>query len=382
MSSERIVILGGGIAGLATAWFLAERGARDVVVVERETGLARHATAQNAAILRTAMPDPIGESLARESAEFLRSPPRGFAQRPLVDECGLVVTTARGELSPEWARRLSTRPRSEVTELTAARFARIAPHFAALDARAFLFPREGVVDLAALVSGFAEGARERGVRFELGAEVREIDAASSRVLLARGGAIEADRIVIAAGAWAGQLARRAGSQIDVRPTRRHVLVTRSSDAIDRRWPIVWSDAGEFYARVENGALLVCPCDEVGVDPDALAIGAEELAHTRRKMAQHVPRFAELPAQRFWAGIRTHSMDERFAVGPDPDLERVFWVAGLGGHGITCSAIVGRIAADGLTGAAHAHPLAAHLDPARFVAQPAPTAAASTARAVP
>jgi len=45
MSTESIVILGGGITGLATAWFLAERGSE----------LARHATAQNAPILRTAI---------------------------------------------------------------------------------------------------------------------------------------------------------------------------------------------------------------------------------------------------------------------------------------------------------------------------------------
>ena len=78
MQRSGILIVGGGIGGVATAWSLARRGAEGVVLLERERQLGAHATAQNAAILRTPTPDALVESLSREGADFLRAPPAGF----------------------------------------------------------------------------------------------------------------------------------------------------------------------------------------------------------------------------------------------------------------------------------------------------------------
>ena len=69
-------------------------------------------------------------------------------------------------------------------------------------------------------------------------------------------------------------------------------------------------------------------------------------------------------------MRTLTRDGRFVVGPDPDLEGLFWVAGLGGHGMTCGPEVGRIAAARLCGESSGDPMVESLDPARLFALPA------------
>ena len=69
MEQRRVVIVGAGIAGAATAWQLARRGAA-VTVLEREDAADRHSSGRNAAILRTSMEDPILHLLARESLAF------------------------------------------------------------------------------------------------------------------------------------------------------------------------------------------------------------------------------------------------------------------------------------------------------------------------
>ena len=88
---------------------------------------------------------------------------------------------------------------------------------------------------------------------------------------------------------------------------------------------------------------------------AVALLAEKLEHA-------FPRLADLPIQRTWAGYRTLTPDGRFVIGPDPSLAGFVWCAGLGGHGVTTSAAVGRLAAQAVLGEAvppeHA--------PARFV----------------
>jgi glycine/D-amino acid oxidase-like deaminating enzyme len=384
MSDRGVLIVGGGIAGVATAWFLARRGASEVVLVEREPLLGRHATAQNAAILRTPMPDEVTESLARESAEFLRAPPSGFTDVPLVDECGIVIASGHGEAElADWEKRLDAHTRRNVgreihvERLSDARRRELAPHFQAAAASAWFVARDGRIDNAALMSAFESGARRAGVRFELGATVRElaVDRAGEQatesmprvrgVRLSDGRALDASITVIAAGGWAGALGREAGSRVTLRPTRRHLLVTGSDARVDPRWPVVWSEADPFYARPESGGLMLCACDEVDVDPDRLEVVPDERERVLAKTARHLPRFADVRAQHFWAGVRTLTHDDRFVIGPDADVGGLFWVAGLGGHGMTCSAAIGRLAADWIVDGASAHPAAAHVEPARF-----------------
>jgi glycine/D-amino acid oxidase-like deaminating enzyme len=376
MSEPRVILIGGGIAGVAAAWFLARRGETRVVLVEREPHLGSQATAQNAAILRTSMPDALTEELARESAEFLRDPPRGFSSVPLVEECGVVIASAcDASERASWQTRLDARAERgrggeppDVERLTPDRLRAIAPHFEAHARSAWLLVREGRIDNAALMHAFESGARARGVRFETEAAVREIVLERSRaagVRLADGRVLRAERTVIAAGGWAERLGRAAGSRVELRPTRRHLVVTEIDARVDARWPVVWTDGDPFYARPESGGLMLCACDEVDVEPDELRALPEERERALEKTARYLPGFADARAAHYWAGIRTLTHDDRFVIGRDPDVEGLGWIAGLGGHGMTCSAAIGRLAADLILDGTSAHPAAKALDPARF-----------------
>lgn len=363
---QRILIVGGGIAGLATAWWLARRGVQDVLVVEAGPRLGAQATAQNAAILRTPMPDRVGEELGCEGAEFLRSPPAGFASAPLLDPCGLLLVAERGsEGARIWAERLARRTHVDVRELDTAGLHAHAPHVNAEDARSFLLPREGRIDVPMLVAAFERGAREGGVRFELRARVRELLPDARGVRLHDGRVLEADRVVLAAGAWAAPLAASAGSRIALQPTRRHLLVTRTSRRVDPRWPVVWRDDEPFYARPEAGGMMLSACDEEPIDPDALTAEPRELVRTHALARQFLRLDDPLEPARFWAGIRTNAADGRFAIGPDPDVAGLVWVGALGGHGITCAEPVGRIAAEWIVDGASGHDLAPEMDPGRL-----------------
>jgi D-arginine dehydrogenase len=83
-----LVIVGGGFAGAATAWWLAQRGERDVVVIEREAICGAHASGKNAALCRAIADDDDTTALTARGAAFLRSPPAGFATVPLLARTG------------------------------------------------------------------------------------------------------------------------------------------------------------------------------------------------------------------------------------------------------------------------------------------------------
>jgi D-arginine dehydrogenase len=136
--------------------------------------------------------------------------------------------------------------------------------------------------------------------------------------------------------------------------------------VDPRWPVVWRDDDPFYARPEAGGLLLSACDEEPIDAARLAVEPRELARTLDAARRHLAPQLGLQPRRFWAGIRTHAADSRFVIGPDPDVAGLVWAGALGGHGITCAEPAGRIAAEWILDGASAHPLAAELDPRRFV----------------
>ncbi len=358
----RIVIVGGGIAGLSTAWHLAHLGATDIVLIEREPALGTQATSQNAAILRTATDDPALFALASRSARFLADPPAGF-DRPLLERCGMVLVTPPESPAPE-----CFGPPAE--PLTADRVRALAPSLTRSRGTAWWLAGEGRVNLTALIAGFERGTRSAGVRHVLGQTVRRLLPDGRGVELQGGTHVDADHTVLAAGAWAAPLARAAGSRVDLTPTRRHLLVTQRDERIDPRGPILWSEVDDIYVRPDSGGLMVCPCDEEQVDPDTLAASTTMLALSKTKCAAAFDAFEPRKPARFWAGLRTHAPDQRFVIGRDPDVAGLVWAAGLGGNGITCCAAVGELAAAAVLDRAMPSELVEPFSPARFSAAPA------------
>ncbi|MCH2104541.1 MAG: FAD-binding oxidoreductase [Planctomycetes bacterium] len=368
-----ILIIGGGIAGAATAWHLAQRGARDVTLIEREGDFGAHATSQNAAILRTFTEGDATAALAHETAALLSSPPEGFTQVPLLDQKGLILQLGlAGE--QELVRWLDTKPDPDkVISLDAAALRERFPWYSGPTEGAYLVEDEGEIDVAALLEAYLRGAREAGVELRAGTGVTRFLRSATGVegvVLASGEELRASKIIICAGGWAGQLAEAAGSELRLEARRRHLMVTSTDDTIDPSWPIFWSYPEAFYTRPESGGMLLCACDEEVVEPDACRVEPEVGEQIAEKASRLIEGVMDAGCAHLWAGMRTFTSDDDFLIGPDPDVDGLFWAAALGGHGVSCSAGVGRLAAAHLLDEEPSDKTARALDPRRFrVAQP-------------
>ena len=387
-----VLIVGGGIAGLSSAYFLARAGV-DVVLVEAAAALGTHSTGQNAAILRTLIADPLLTAIGRNGAAFLQHPPAGFTSGPLIDPVGLLLTADKGRVGDfeTWLAAAGSAPYPECAAepITKRDARRRAPFLAHPDDAAFApdepvgvwMPGEGHIDIAALVAAFAKGATAPGPD---GRPARILSSAPLDSLVMAGGSvaggrlrdgrrIDCARVLFTGGAWAEVLARDAGSPLRFAPRRRHLVVTvppNPKHPVDPRWPIVWNHSQapgrSFYARPESPGLLICACDEtelapagrpdeVSCPPDAACL--EDVA---RAAATFLPDFADAGVHSWWAGWRTFPTGSQvhgghFAIGADPVVDGLFWAAGLGGHGMTSSFEVGRLAAHALAAdLKHAH----------------------------
>ncbi len=362
-----MAIVGAGFAGAATAYHLARGGAR-VTVFDREPIAGAHASSQNAGILRACIPDAALARAAAAGAAGLASLERSL-DAPVVRKSGSLLIAAGGAAADLGSMVDSCRaagrearwidPReaaSRVPVLAGSRF----------DA-AVLAAEDGVMDVAAYLDALLRGAREAGASVRLGVEVlgAERSTAGAMRLRTSAGAIDADLAVVAAGAWADDVAERLGTRpLGLVPHRRHLHATGPLAWVDPLWPFVWSVGDEVYFRPESGGLLLSPCDEEPFrpcEPPADPHSREVLAE---KVARAFPALVDAPVMRSWAGLRTLARDRRFAIGPDPCNAAVFWVAALGGHGVTAAWEVGRLAADTVL---RGRPPPAEFDPGRLVA---------------
>ncbi len=363
-----VIIVGAGIAGAATAYFLTRKGVRNVLLLEKEAVAGLHSTGRNAAILRSVIPDRALYALASESKGFLLRPPRGFAEAPLVNTVGLYIAAPEDQVKvlQGWAEAAQWGDGIEEagSEQLYSRIPCLAPGIA----RVLYGADEGVVDVDALHQGFLRAARNAGAELRLNCRALRIHAEDGRIAAVdtTEGRLETGRVVLAAGAWGDELAAAAGYPLPLAPRRRHLMVTSPLTEVDPAWPVVWIMGDEFYFRPESGGLLLSSCDTAGVKPEqGENVDPEVAGQIASKAARWLPTLAHAGAARLWAGMRTFSPDQHFVVGPDPRVSGLFWVAGLGGHGITCSAAVGSIAADHIVHGHSSHPAAPVLAPARF-----------------
>jgi D-arginine dehydrogenase len=367
-----VIIVGAGIAGASFAYFLSRRGVADVLLVERERTAGFHATGRSAAVAYPLDPHPVSQQLKAPGIDFLRNPPEGFSQHPLLTRCGAMLVLK----DPLWSSvrkavaETATTPGVEIDLLSSAEARRRVP---ALDARecdgALFLPDAARIDVHELLGSYLRGAKQRGVEVRYDLEitgVRVHRGVCTGVVTPRG-EIRASRIVDAAGAWAGELGRLAdAAPIELTPRRRCAIVYQTPEDLDAsRWPHVGSAQHSVYFEPESGGLLMSPMDEepmpaCDAQPDELAIAAG-LERLRALAPDLVPR----SIRRSWAGLRTFCSDGAPVVGEDPMVRGFFWLAGQGGNGIATSGGLGPVAVDLFTKGRTERLDASLLSPARF-----------------
>jgi D-arginine dehydrogenase len=333
-----VAIIGGGFAGCATSWALAERGVR-AVILEREAALGRYASGRGAGLGRQLAEDDATAELAIRGARRLRDR-FPAAWREIGGVLGFDEAARAAEYTAR-AARLGVPHEAWGRAEVLARW----PVFEGLPiAAAVHVPSDGVIDFQVLLAALAAGAR-----VVHGAQVVRIsDGASSapgrvRLDTARG-PIEARVVVDAAGAWAGA----ATGDPPLEAYKRHLFVLEAAGAPGA--PYLWHlGAKELYVRPEGPHLLISPCDGTATAPadqQPTPDGDASLADRLRA----APSLAGAAIVRRWACQRAFAPDRRMRVGRDARRPWLVWAAALGGHGATAAAAVGEVAADAVLAA--------------------------------
>jgi glycine/D-amino acid oxidase-like deaminating enzyme len=370
-----VVVIGGGVTGTSTAFHLARRGIRDVIVVDRSF-VASGATGRSSACVRQHYSTAETCRMILFSLDFFQH----FAERTGGESCGFRTTgyllgvDERMRPPMEASVALQRSIGIDTRLVSPAEMGELEPRLRTEDFVAGCYePASGYCNPAETAQGFARAARALGARVVEGAEVVGLLTEGSRVRGVRtsAGDIEAPAVVDAAGLWSAGIGAMAGVALPITVCRHKINIVTWPEAARRPHPMVYDFVTNIYTRPEMSEhILVGGLDAEEshdlADPDRYQEGVslDESMEALGRLSHRFPVLEQGRIARGYAGC--------FDVTPDwhPILDRVgpegFHVAaGFSGHGFKLSPAVGLMVAALVAEGPGGHPDLATFRLARF-----------------
>lgn len=351
--SADVAVIGAGIMGAACAYRLAQAGL-STVVLEAQAAPATGSTGRSAAGVRVQFGDPLNVMLSWESIkeyrdfEALHGRPSGY------DALGYLFLVPRAAASTHLrGLELQQSYGAPVTELDPASAQRLVP-FAIDDETTYTTTfgeADGVVDPHSLTLAYLDLARGLGARALLSAPVTAaaFDGVAWR-LTSPTGVVAAAQVVLAAGAWSGEVAKLAGLNVPVAPVLRSVYATAPLPE-RHRYPLTIDLASGVYLRSERPRVIMGRSNRE--QPPGFHEGVD-FADLDRVLGLALVRFpwladARLDGRASWWGYYEMTPDENPILGRMPPVApgASAWLnaCGFSGHGVQQAAMVGRLIAE-------------------------------------
>jgi len=378
MSRARVVIIGGGVIGAATACFLARDHGAAVTVLERDLSYRQASSALSASSIRQQFSTPINIALSQAGVEFLRGVGSALevdGDHPsigLVEAGYLYLASDAGaaQLRINHALQRAHGANIELLDGNAlqARWPWLAVEGIALGT--WGASGEGWFDGPALHAALKRKAQACGARF-LHAEGVSFDTHADRVHAVRdaqGQAHAGDALLIAAGAWSAPLAALLGLALPVSAKKRDVFVLDSPARLPG-CPLLIDPSGVWLRPEGSGFIAGAPprSDDANDLPlDAIDHGLFDNV-IWPALAARIPAFEALRVRSAWAGYyEMNAFDHNGVVGALPGWANAFIACGFSGHGMQHAPAVGRALAERIVSGRYAGIDLAPLSPERLL----------------
>ena len=384
MSTERaeIVIVGGGAVGCGAAYSLAEAGKTDILLLEKEPGVAAATSSQAAGLVGQVRTTPERVKLAMWSVETFSRLQENEKCNPAWRQVGSLRVALNDERVEEFRRmkRVCDEAGLETEFIDNARARELWPLMDFRHSKAVLWcPSDGYLQPYDLTMSYVEHARGLGVRFQTDTRVTGIKVENGRVRAVETdhGEIECEMVINAAGAHACQLASCVGLDLPIIPVRHEFFVTVECEGMEPTVPVMRIPDATLYLRGEVNSLLCggWEPESLSNDPRKISLGDEQplieedydvLGQFAEELSPHIPKVSELGVRSIFKGWPTFTPDGRFIIGESSRVKGFVMAGGCNAHGVSGSAGIGRHLVESLLDPAPS-PYVRSLSPDRFEA---------------
>ena len=341
-----IVIIGGGVIGASAAYHLAQRGFKNIVLLEKENFFGQGATGRCAGGVRYQFSTEVNVRLSIASLPMIERFKQEIGQEVNYRQCGyLLVATNEKDLAA-FKHNVALQNRLGIpTQLLSGDEVRTRlPLMKFDDTIAGTFnQKDGTVDPNGVVMGYINAAQKMGVKAISGVEVTGVTVSGGNVEEVRTslGGIKTRMILNAAGPWSGQVGKMAGIDIPLIPLRRQMFTTNPLKEVPADFPFVIDFAKSLYFHREGEGLLVGmsnqdekPGFDQNVDDDFELVNLEAAI-------ERMPLMEKASRASHWAGLYEVTPDAHPIYGKT-DVDGFFLCTGFSGHGFMHGPISGKL----------------------------------------
>lgn len=348
-SRAEVVVLGGGVVGLATAYHLARSGL-DVVLLERDS-FGSGSTCRSAGGVRAQFSDEINIVLGQHGLRVFERFGELFGQEIDLHQVGYLflldsaADVARFEASVALQNSLGVPSRM----LTPAEAQRLSPLISTDGLLAAAFsPEDGHCDPSGVCQGYASAARRLGATLVTGCAatgaVVDRSGTTPRIVAVEteAGPIRTEQVVIATGAWSQEVGGWFGLDLPVVPLRRQILVTEPVPGLRPDTPMTIDFATTFYFHNEGPGLLIGMSDPGETPGFRLSTDDAWLPGLICAIEHRAPAIGEVGIAHQWAGLYEVTPDANGLVGAADEVPGLYYCTGFSGHGFLLGPALGEV----------------------------------------
>ncbi|MDD9995307.1 MAG: FAD-binding oxidoreductase [Dehalococcoidia bacterium] len=309
--SADVVVIGAGVSGLASAYYLAKAG-KDVVVVDKGT-VGGEASGRNGGMISERVDEPPMIPMGVESLKIWPTLDDELAYpTEFTHEGRLQVAVSEEEMGDLYTEREEAlRHGLSVELLDPSEIQGLIPEITGRTLGGLFFANGGHANPQRTVQAFAWAFQDLGGRLYQNTAVTGMSIVGERVssVETAAGSIEADMVVAAAGPQTGLLADMVGIHVPVAPARVEILATAPLEPL---FDIALVGNGLYGRQAARGNLLFGggPHEWIDVDlvTDPHKPNTPLIRNIARRLAELLPRVADVPVIRSWAGVVEQAPD--------------------------------------------------------------------------
>jgi sarcosine oxidase subunit beta len=348
-NTAEIVIIGGGVMGASTAYHLAQRGQKNIVLLEKDEFFGQEATGRCAGGVRFQFSTEVNIRLSLQSLPMLDRFKDETGQEINFRKCGylFVLTTPEDVKTFQHSLELQHHLGVRTEWLSGDEVRHRLPLMHFEDALAGSFNAgDGLVDPNSVVMGYIGAAQRLGVECLNLVEVTGIQTSAGKIVSVKTnqGTISTPVVVDAAGPWAGLIGEMAGVPVPIEPYRRQIITTTPIPEVPPGFPFVLDFAQSLYFHREGDGILT------GMSNNNEKVGFSQNIDEVFEMVNMEAAIARMPCLEkssmlsHWAGLYEVTPDAHPIYGKTP-MDGFYIVAGFSGHGFMHGPISGKLMAE-------------------------------------
>ena len=339
-----VAIIGGGIVGCTTAYYLAKRGRRVVVIEQGD--IAQEASGRNRGNVRLQLRHRLELPIALEAVGMWETADKELGLPTEYRNIGNLLVTFHDDIAAQFAAEAELHIALGIVAhvVRGSDLRRHVPGISSDIVAGLLTTRDGHVNPQMATWAFATAARRLGADFRCGVRTTSIAVEKGRVLgvdTARG-RITAPIVLNAAGVHAPELLGPLGFSVPITPAKHQILVTARMPLVTRPY-LRCAGPRVSFGQTADGTLLLGmgPAQSVGFDT---TISREHVSNIMRETVRLVPALTTARVVRAWTGWFEMTPDDLPIICPLAGIEGLYLCAGFSGHGFALAPAIGRLMA--------------------------------------